>query len=117
MSDSDELPQSEISSLHTSLLLECENLDPISDTHSAPSTPVSVRRGMFDLSRPRSLQFSLTSLHSSVRTSSVKDLILLFEIPKFSNMADKAMNKATSWLGKISRAKKLLQVCTILKVL
>ena len=72
MSDSDELPQSEISSLHTSLLLECENLEPISDTHSAPSTPVSVRCGTFDLSRPRSLQSNLTSIRSSVMATSVK---------------------------------------------
>ena len=103
MSDSDELPQSEISSLHASLLLECENLEPIFNTHSAPSTPVLVRRSAFG---SRSLESSPTSLRSGVRTSSVKDLIQTFEIPKFSNMADKAMSEAASWLSKISHAKK-----------
>ena len=106
MSDSDELPQSEISSLHTSLLLECENLEPIFNTHSAPSTPVLVRRSAFGSSRPRSLESSPTSLRSGVRTSSVKDLIQIFEIPKFFNMADQARSEAASWLSKISHAKK-----------
>ena len=36
----------------------------------------------------------------------MKDLIQTFEIPKFSNMADKAMSEAASWLSKISHAKK-----------
>ena len=73
MSDSDELSQTEISSLHTSLLLECENLESVNTTHSAPSTPVSIRGGAFDFSRPRSLQSSPTSVCSIVKTPSVKD--------------------------------------------
>ena len=75
MTDSEELQQSEISFLHTSLILECESLESIKDMHSAPSTPVSVRRGAFDFSRPRSLQSSTTSIRSSIKTTSVKKLI------------------------------------------
>ena len=86
MSDSEELPQSEISSLHTSLLLECENLESVTETHSAPSTPVSVRRDAFDFSRPRSLQSSPTSIRSVVKTPSVKDLIQIFDHPKIIKM-------------------------------
>ena len=66
MSDSEELQESEISLLHTSLLLECENLESVTETHSAPSTPALERRGAFDFSRPRSLQSNPTSTRSSV---------------------------------------------------
>ena len=94
MSDSEELQESEISLLHTSLLLECENLESVTETHSAPSTPVSERRGAFDFSRPRSLQSSPTSVRSIVKTPSVKDLIQFFDHPKISKMAEKAKNEA-----------------------
>ena len=106
MSDSEELQETEISLLHTSLLLECENLESVTETHSAPSTPVSERRGAFDFSRPRSLQFSPTSIHSSVKTTSVKDLIQLFDHSKTTNMADKARNEAAECFKQISHAKK-----------
>ena len=106
MSDSEELPQSEISSLHTSLLLECENLESVNTTLSAPSTPVSVRGGAFDFSRPRSLQSSPTSVRSIVKTPSVKDLIQFFDHPKISKMAEKAKNEAAGYLKQISHAKK-----------
>ena len=55
MSDLDELPLTEISSLHASLLLECEDPEPVSVVQSAPSTPVTARQGAFDLFRSRSL--------------------------------------------------------------
>ena len=75
MSDLDELEPTEISSLHASLLLECEEFEPVSYVQSAPSTPVAARQGTLDLFRSRSLQSSPTNLGSGVRTSSVKDLV------------------------------------------
>ena len=83
MSDLDELEQTEISSLHASLLLECEEFEPVSYVQSAPSTPVAARQGTLDLFRSRSLQSSPTNLGSGVRTSSVKDLVNKFEISNF----------------------------------
>ena len=106
MSDSEELQESEISLLHTSLLLECENLESVTETHSAPSTPALERRGAFDFSRPRSLQSSPTSIRSSVKTTSVKDLIQLFDYSK--TMADKARNEAAEYFKQIGHAKKWL---------
>ena len=88
MSDLDEVPLNEISSLHVSLLLECEALEPVSAVQSAPSSPAAARQDVFDLFRSRSLESSPTNLRSGVTTSSVKDLINIFETPKFPNMAE-----------------------------
>ena len=106
MSDLDELLLNEISSLHASLLLECEDYEPVSVVQSAPSTPVTVRQGAFDLFRSRSLQSSPPNLGLVVKTSSVKDLINLFDLPNSSNMAEKAKSEAANYLSKISHAKK-----------
>ena len=103
MSDSEELQESEISLLHTSLLLECENLESVTETQSVPSSPIS-RRGAYVFSKPRSLQSSPISRRSSVKTTSVKDLIQLFDYSK--NMADKAKNEAAEYFKEISHAKK-----------
>ena len=104
MSDSEELQESEISLLHTSLLLECENLESVTETQSVPSSPVSARRGAFDFPKPRSLQSSPISIRSSVKTTSVKDLIQLFDYSK--TMADKARNEAAEYSKQIGHAKK-----------
>merc|ERR1712121_595703 len=72
---------------------------------SEPSIPVTERQSMFDL-MSRSLQSSSTNLESSVKTSSVKNLINIFEIPKFSNMTEaKAKSESTACLSKIRYAK------------
>ena len=88
MSDLDEWEPAEISSLHASLLLECEALEPVSYIQSAPSTPVAARQGVFDLFRTRSLQSSPTDLGSGVKTSSVKDLMNIYETPNSLNVAE-----------------------------
>ena len=106
MSDLDEWSLNEISSLHASLLSECEDYEPVSVVQSAPSTPVTVRQGAFDLFRSRSLQSSPTNLGSGVRTSSVKDLINLFDLPNSSNMTEKAKSEAANSLSQITHAKK-----------
>ena len=106
MSDLDELPLTEISSLHASLLSECEDPETVSVVQSAPSTPVADRQSAFDLFRSRSLQSSPTDLGSGVKTSSVKDLVNIFETPNFSNMADaKAKSESAVYLNKIRYAK------------
>ena len=78
----------------------------VSEVHSAPSTPVSVRRGAFDLLRPRSLPSSPTNLGSGVRTFSVKNLIQIFDIPNSSSMAEKAKSEVANTHSQISYAKK-----------
>ena len=102
MSDLDEWSTSELSSLHESLLLECEDPQQEAVVHSAPSTPVLVRWGAFDLLRPRSLPSSPTNLGSGVRTSSMKDLIQIFDTYNSSSMVEKAKSEAANSHSHIS---------------
>ena len=100
------LDEAEISFLHASLISECVEPEPVSVVLSAPSTPVTERQSVLDLFRSRSLQSSPTNLGSGVKTSSVKDLIDIFETPKFSNMAEaKARIESAACLTKIRYAK------------
>ena len=65
-----------------------------------------MRRGAFDLLRPWSLPSSPTNLSSGVRTSSVKDLIQIFDLPNYPSMTEKAKSEAANSLSQITHAKK-----------